>query len=165
LTKGCSPAEFRAAEFLYEGVDEDLLDRIANPQVDAEVLDVKARAISQRSIKGAFAISDVGEISNVDAIPQAADELMRLEGVTAVVVFGEKNGTLHLSGRSRDDRVHMGRTLETVVEEIPMSEAGGHARMGGGQISADHVGDDGQTDDRNRSGLVEQLFAAMSGDI
>ena len=165
LTKGCSPAEFRAAEFLYEGVDEELLDRIANPQVDAEVLDVKARAISQRDIKGAFAISDVGAISNVDAIPQAADELTRLEGVTAVVVFGEKEGTLHLSGRSRDDRVHMGRTLETVVEQIPMSEAGGHARMGGGQISTEHM--DGLSADggSERGDLVERLFAAMSGDI
>jgi len=165
LTKGCSPAEFTAAEFLYGGVDEELLDRIANPQVDAEVLDVKARAISQRSIKGAFAISDVGEISNVDAIPQAADELTRLEGVTAVVVFGEKEGTLHLSGRSRDDRVHMGRTLETVVEQIPMSEAGGHARMGGGQISTEHMDPPGEENDVDREELINRLFAAMSGDI
>jgi nanoRNase/pAp phosphatase (c-di-AMP/oligoRNAs hydrolase) len=35
LTKGCSPAEFRASESLYRGVDADRLDRIANPQVDA----------------------------------------------------------------------------------------------------------------------------------
>ena len=165
LTKGCSPAEFHAAEFLYEGVDEELLDRIANPQVDAEVLDVKSRAISQRDIRGAFAISDVGEISNVDSIPQAADELTRLEGVTAVVVLGEKDGTLHLSGRSRDDRVHMGHTLETVVSDIPMSGAGGHARMGGGQISCEHMNGLESEASFERDELVERLFAAMSGDI
>ena len=87
LTKGCSPAEFDAARYLYPGVDEDHLDRIANPEVDAEVLEVKATAITEREVRNAFAISDVGTVSNVDAVPQAADELLRLEGVTAVVVL------------------------------------------------------------------------------
>jgi Exopolyphosphatase-related proteins len=139
LTKGCSSAEFAAAEYLYPGVDQDRLDRIANPQVDAEVLELKAKAITERDVREAFAISDVGTVSNVDAIPQAADELLRLGGVTAVVVLGDIDGTIRLSGRSRDDRVHMGKTLRTVVEEIPMSGAGGHARMGGGQLSIDHM--------------------------
>ena len=165
LTKGCSPAEFRAAEYLYEGIDEDRLDRIANPQVDAEVLDVKARAITNRTVRNAFAVSDVGEVSNVDAIPQAADELMKLEGVTAVVVLGEKEGTLHLSGRSRDDRVHMGKALDGAVEDIPMATAGGHARMGGGQLSIDHMEGIGPSEGVARDDFTDRLFAAMAGDL
>ena len=165
LTKGCSSAEFRAAEYLYAGIDEDRLDRIANPQVDAEVLDVKARAITNRTVRNAFAISDVGDVSNVDAIPQAADELMKLEGVTAVVVLGQKEGTLHLSGRSRDDRVHMGKALDSVVEDIPMATAGGHARMGGGQLSVDHMEGIGPSEGVPREEFKERLFDAMSGDL
>lgn len=165
LTKGCSPAEFRAAEYLYEGIDEDRLDRIANPQVDAEVLDVKARAITNRVVRNAFAVSDVGEVSNVDAIPQAADELMKLEGVTAVVVLGQKEGTLHLSGRSRDDRVHMGKALDGVVEDIPMATAGGHARMGGGQLSIDHMEGIGPSEGVARDEFNDRLFDAMGGDL
>ncbi|SFS01939.1 nanoRNase/pAp phosphatase, hydrolyzes c-di-AMP and oligoRNAs [Halomicrobium zhouii] len=165
LTKGCSPAEFHAAEYLYAGIDEDRLDRIANPQVDAEVLDVKARAITSRTVRNAFAVSDVGEVSNVDAIPQAADELMKLEGVTAVVVLGEKDGTLHLSGRSRDDRVHMGKVLDSVVDDIPMGTAGGHARMGGGQLSIEHMEGIGPSEGVLRQDFTERLFDAMSGDI
>jgi nanoRNase/pAp phosphatase (c-di-AMP/oligoRNAs hydrolase) len=165
LTKGCSPAEFRAAEYLYEGIDEDSLDRIANPQVDAEVLDVKARAITNRSVRNAFAVSDVGDVSNVDAIPQAADELMKLEGVTAVVVLGQKDGTLHISGRSRDDRVHMGKALDSVVEDIPMATAGGHARMGGGQLSLDHMEGIGPSEGVPRDEFLERLFDAMAGDL
>ena len=164
LTKGCSSAEFRAAEYLYDGIDEDRLDRIANPQVDAEVLDVKARAITGREVRNAFAVSDVGEVSNVDAIPQAADELMKLEGVTAVVVLGEKDGTLHLSGRSRDDRVHMGKALDSVVDDIPMATAGGHARMGGGQLSIDHMEGIGPSEGMARAEFQQRLFDAMSGD-
>jgi len=165
LTKGCSEAEFSASAYLYEGIDQDSLDRIANPQVDAEVLDVKARAINERSVRNAFAVSDVGEVSNVDAIPQAADELTRLEGVTAVVVMGQKGDTLHLSGRSRDDRVHMGKTLRAVVDDIPMADAGGHARMGGGQLSVDHMEGLGPGDGMDRGEFTQSLFDAMAGEV
>jgi nanoRNase/pAp phosphatase (c-di-AMP/oligoRNAs hydrolase) len=165
LTKGCSEAEFEASAYLYGGIDEDRLDRIANPQVDAEVLDVKARAIELRQVRNAFAVSDVGEVSNVDAIPQAADELSRLEGVTAVVVMGQKGDTIHLSGRSRDDRVHMGRALDAAVEEIPMASAGGHARMGGGQVSVDHMEGIGPSQGVDRELFTDRLFDAMAGDV
>ena len=165
LTRGCCAAEFRAAGYLYEGVDQNALDRIANPEVDAEVLDVKARAIADREVRSAFAFSNVGAVDNVDAIPQAADELLRIEGVTAVIVAGENDGTLHLSGRSRDDRVHMGKTLRAVVEDIPMAEAGGHARMGGGQLSLEHMEGLGPSGGLTVPELSDRLFDAMGGDI
>lgn len=164
LTNGCSRAEFDACAALFSGIDEDLLDRIANPQVSDDVLQVKATAITQKRVEGPFAVCDVGEISNVDAIPQAADELMHLEGVTAVVVYGEHDGTLHLSGRSRDDRVHMGETLRHAISDIPMASAGGHARMGGGQLSVDHMNGIGPSDGISRDEFEERLFSAMSGE-
>ncbi|MFC4549917.1 MULTISPECIES: DHH family phosphoesterase [Halorussus] len=167
LTKGCTEAEFSAAAYLYDGVDEDLLDRIANPQVGAEVLEVKSRAISERDVRGSFAVSDVGRLSNADAVPQAADELLQLEGVTAVVVYGRREDTVHVSGRSRDDRVHMGRALERVADGIPGASAGGHARMGGGQVPVEGAayadGSDAQL--WKQSELTEDVFAALNGDV
>ena len=166
LTAGCSAADFAAAGFLYAGVNEDQLDRIANPEVSTEVLELKARAIAGRDVRGPFAISDVGRISNPDAIPQAADELVQLEGVTAVVVLGERDGTIHISGRSRDDRVHMGQTLDSAVSGLKSASAGGHARMGGGQLVL-HSGriqtETGET--MPRDALRDRLFESMSGDI
>ncbi|SER57169.1 DHH family phosphoesterase [Natrinema salaciae] len=164
LTNGCSRAEFDACAALFSGIDEDLLDRIANPQVSDDVLQVKATAITEKRVEGPFAVCDVGEVGNVDAIPQAADELMHLEGVTAVVVYGEHEGTLHLSGRSRDDRVHMGETLRHAISDIPMASAGGHARMGGGQLSVDHMKGIGPSDGISRAEFEERLFSAMSGE-
>ncbi|MFW5948830.1 MAG: DHH family phosphoesterase, partial [Halolamina sp.] len=157
LTSGVSGADFSAAASLAPGVDEDALDRIANPQVSGETLDVKARAIAGRQVEGSFAVSDVGTLSNADAIPQAAEELITLEGITAVVVVGERNGTVHLSGRSRDDRVHMGRALENAVEGLPDAGAGGHARMGGGQFPAD--------EEHSREALIETIFDSLEGDV
>jgi len=164
LTNGCSPAEFEAAAYLYQGVDRDLLDRVANPEVDAEVLDVKAAAITGREVHNAHVVSDVGSVSNVDAIPQAADELLRMEGVSAVVVLGDRDGTIHLSGRSRDDRVHMGKALQSAVDDIPMAEAGGHARMGGGQLSTDHMEGLGPGQGVSREQLHRRLFETMTGE-
>jgi nanoRNase/pAp phosphatase (c-di-AMP/oligoRNAs hydrolase) len=163
LTNGCSAAEFEAASFLYRGIDEDKLDRIANPEVDAESLEVKARAITDRTVEGAFAVSDVGDVSNADAIPQAADELRRLEGVNAVVVLGDNGTAIQLSGRSTDDRVHMGKVLETAVDSVPMAEAGGHARMGGGRIPLDHMAGLAPEEGLTREELKRRLFEAMNG--
>jgi nanoRNase/pAp phosphatase (c-di-AMP/oligoRNAs hydrolase) len=159
LTAGASAADFAAAGALYPGVDGSALDRIANPQVSAEVLEVKARAIAARRVEGPFAVSYIGDLSNPDAIPQAADELVQLEGVTAVVVCGACNGAVHLSGRSRDDRVHMGRVMEALAESYPQASGGGHARMGGGQIR----GPEAPSEGRRRDALVDRVFETLQG--
>jgi nanoRNase/pAp phosphatase (c-di-AMP/oligoRNAs hydrolase) len=165
LTKGCTEAEFNACAYLFPGVDEDALDRIANPQVSAETLETKARAIREREVRGSFAVAAVGDVSNVDAIPQAADELLYLEGVTAVVVYGRYDGSLHLSGRSRDDRIHMGDILSSAVDDIPMASAGGHARMGGGQVSIAHMKGIGPSDGVSEREFTERLFEALAGEL
>jgi nanoRNase/pAp phosphatase (c-di-AMP/oligoRNAs hydrolase) len=160
FTRGCTPAEFDAAAYLFPAADSDSLDRIANPQVDGETLDVKALAITERETDGSFLVSHVGELSNLDALATAAEELIRLEGVSAAVVTGEHDGTLHLSGRSRDDRVHMGKALMAAVEPLPDASAGGHARMGGGQAALPAATDGGTPVD-----LETRLFDAMNGTV
>lgn len=155
LTNGATDAEFAMSRYLYPGIDDNLLRRIANPPVDSEVLKIKARAINNKEDHPPYLYSWVDTVSNLDAIPQAADELITLEGISTVVVAGEKDDTVHLSGRSTDDRVHIGRVLDAVAADIPGSSAGGHARMAGGQLSAAHVGDDFET----------RLFETMSGDV
>jgi nanoRNase/pAp phosphatase (c-di-AMP/oligoRNAs hydrolase) len=166
LTVGASEPDFAAAAYLYPGVDQDRLDRIANPAVDAEVLEVKARAIAGRRIEGSFAVADVGGVNNVDAIPQAADELIQLEGVSAVVVIGERDETVHLSGRSRDDRVHMGNAIAAVLDDVDKGNGGGHSRMGGGTIQPEvDPTAEGEPETVDRDALADGLFRAMAGDV
>jgi nanoRNase/pAp phosphatase (c-di-AMP/oligoRNAs hydrolase) len=165
LTNGCTKAEFDAASYLYSGIDEDKLDDIANPEIDAESLEIKARAITDREVRDAFTVSDVGTVSNMDAVPQAAEELRRLEGINAVVVLADKDGTIQLSGRSDDTRLHIGNALGAVVDDIPMASAGGHTHMGGGQLSIEHMQGLGPADGLTREELIERLFDAMRGDF
>ncbi len=161
FTRSCTPAEFDAAAYLFPAADSDSLDRIANPQIDSETLEIKARAITKRDIKGSFLVSHVGHVSNLDALPIAAEELVRLEGVTASVVTGECDGALHVSGRSRDDRVHMGKAISTALDVLPNASAGGHARMGGGKVTLFDI-------EPNQSGQIElhsRFFEAMNGEL
>ena len=164
LTKGCSALEFEASAFLFPALNQDLLDRISSPQVPIEVLETKARAIFEHEVRASYAVSDLGDIPNADAIPQAADELLHRESVSSVVVFGNFEGTVHMSGRSRDDRVHMGDALKAAIEGIPMAEAGGHARMAGGQLSLDHMNGIGPSDGVSREEFCDRLFETMAGE-
>jgi nanoRNase/pAp phosphatase (c-di-AMP/oligoRNAs hydrolase) len=161
FTRGCTHAEFDAAAYLFPAADPDSLDRIANPKMDSETLEIKARAITERRVEGSFLVSHVGTVSNLDALPIAAEELVRLEGVTAAVITGERDGNLHISGRSRDDRVHMGKTVSTALDVVPDASAGGHARMGGGQAMLPAWAPDcsGQRE------LQDRFFAAMNGEL
>ena len=164
LTDGCTAADFEAIRYLYSGIDSDRLNRMANPDVEAETLDIKARAISERDVRPPFAVSDVGGVSNPDAIPQAAEELQRLDSLTAVVVLGDKDGILRLAGRSSDDRIHMGKILATLTDNIPLADGGGHARMGGGSISIEHMEGLGPGEGLTRAEFKQQLFDAMNGE-
>jgi nanoRNase/pAp phosphatase (c-di-AMP/oligoRNAs hydrolase) len=161
FTRGCTEADFDAAAYVFPASDPEAMDHILNPPVDEEMLDVRARAVQYRERVGSFVCSFVGEVESVEALGQAADELLRLEGVTAVVVAGESDGTLHLSGRSTDGRIHVGEVLSDVVADIPMANAGGHARMGGGQLSVEHMRGLGPSTGVSVDGLRSRVFAAL----
>jgi len=165
LTSGCTTADFEAVRYLYDGIHGGKLDRLANPDVDPEILDVKARAIEKRDVRPPFALSDVGTVSNLESIPAAASELEQLDSVTAVVVLGDKDGVIRLSGRSGDDRLHMGKVLGRLTESIPLAGGGGHARMGGGRIPIEHMEGLGPGGGMTREEFKEQLFEAMNGEV
>ena len=87
---------------------------------------------------------------------------MRLEGTSAVVLYGIKDGTVHISARSNDDRVHMGECLQHAVKDIETASAGGHARMAGGQVPLDRLADESEM--YELSEFDSRLFEMMNGE-
>ncbi|MFO7926892.1 MAG: DHH family phosphoesterase [Halobacteriota archaeon] len=163
LTRGCTKHDFAICATLFPAIDEDLLHRIATPEISHDVLRVKATAINNVRVEGSFGICNVGEVGTVDALSQAVEELMRLEGTTAVVIYGVNNGTVHVSARSKDDRVHMGEALQRTVSHIETASAGGHARMAGGQIPVSQM-ETGESSEPDFETFDERLLQAMNGD-
>ena len=132
FTRGVSETDFTAAAFLSAHADEDALTRIESPAVSGSVLDTLATAIEAREVRGSALASCVGEITDRDALSQAADELLTMEGVETVIVFGYDDETIYVSGRSRGSGVDLGETLREALGQV--GSAGGHATMAGAQV-------------------------------
>lgn len=126
------PSDFFAAAFLHLKADRDLLEQLEMPPMSTEMLNVVGNAILQKKIKGSYLITNVGAVANRDAIPQAADYLLNLEGISTVIVMGLCEDMVCVSGRSKDVRMNIGDAFVRAFGEI--GSAGGHATMAAAQI-------------------------------
>jgi nanoRNase/pAp phosphatase (c-di-AMP/oligoRNAs hydrolase) len=132
FSREVSAADFEAASFLCPHVDHSLLEQVESPSMGPEVLDTLARAIGNREVRGDALATNVGEIRDRDALAQAADRLLDMEGITVSLVYGYTDETVYVSGRARGTGVDLGETLRDALGSI--GSAGGHADMAGAQI-------------------------------
>jgi nanoRNase/pAp phosphatase (c-di-AMP/oligoRNAs hydrolase) len=130
--RNVSETEYRAAHYLHPAVDETLLRKMDEPPLSEITLDAIGEAIQTRTVQSAYLVATVGRTSERDALPQAADYLLNLEGVETVLVFGISDGTVEVSARSTDSRVDLGVILEDVFGDL--GEAGGHDDMAAAKI-------------------------------
>lgn len=161
FTRKTTKEDLKAVAYLSPLTDGALLDAIENPPMSPETLDILARAISNRNVRGSYLSTCVGFLSDRDSLPQASDFLLRLEAIGTVITFGIVDNEIQVSARSRDSRVNLGQVLQ---EAFGKDKAGGHAGSAGGQIP---LGILGEVDDRDELlGLVEsvvtkQFFSAV----
>jgi nanoRNase/pAp phosphatase (c-di-AMP/oligoRNAs hydrolase) len=114
-------------------VNYELLKQITSSVISVGTLNVLGDAIKNRKMKGSYLLSNVGFIRDSDTLSQAADYLLRLEGVTTAVVYGiiEDSG-IYISARTKDIRVSMGEVLKEAFKDV--GSAGGHNGMAAAQI-------------------------------
>jgi nanoRNase/pAp phosphatase (c-di-AMP/oligoRNAs hydrolase) len=161
FVRGVTQADFDAAATLVESADLDLLSAVETSTYDVETMDILSRAITNRRVDGELLFSFVGAISNRDALAQAADELLMLDGTTTTVVYGIREETVYLSARS-------GSTLdvgEAVREALDWAgSGGGHADMAGAQLDANVLrspDDDRDMVETVRDDIPEYFLAAL----
>ena len=100
--------------------------------MSAETVNIIGKAIQNRKIRHSYLISNVGFIANRDALAQAADYLLNLEGVTVAIVIGMNDENIYVSGRSKDIRVNLGEAFRQAFDKI--GSAGGHSTTAAAQI-------------------------------
>jgi nanoRNase/pAp phosphatase (c-di-AMP/oligoRNAs hydrolase) len=160
FSREVSVADFEAAAYLCPWVDQSVLDRIEQPSMSPEVLETLGRAIRNREVRSDALATNVGEITDRDALAQAADHLLGMERVNITLVYGHRDGTVYVSGRARGTSVDVGETLRDALG--PIGSAGGHADMAGAQLDvttwADEFPDDGAGFDEAVSKIVNDRF-------
>ncbi|WP_255194228.1 DHH family phosphoesterase [Natronobeatus ordinarius] len=127
-----TPADLTAAAYLYPFANHDTLEQVESPSMSPETLDVLAEAIANRDVQGSHLVSNAGFVRDREALTQAANHLLNLEGVTTTAVFGIAEETIFLAARSKDIRMNIGNVLEDAYGEI--GEAAGHSQQGSAEI-------------------------------
>jgi nanoRNase/pAp phosphatase (c-di-AMP/oligoRNAs hydrolase) len=133
-----TPQDLGYAGFLLPLTDADLLDKIMSPSMSQETLDVIGKAIHERKIQSGYLFANVGYVMNRDALPQAADLLITLEGVNTALVYGITDNAIVISARNRDIRLHIGNALSEAFGD--MGDAGGHPNMAAATLPLHYFG-------------------------
>jgi nanoRNase/pAp phosphatase (c-di-AMP/oligoRNAs hydrolase) len=131
--RNTTPGDLTAAAYLYPFANHDTLEQVESPSMSPETLDVLAEAIQNREVQGSHLISNAGFISDREALTQAAQQLLHLEGITTSAVFGIAEETIYVAARSKDIRVNIGKALQDAYADI--GEASGHSTQADAEIS------------------------------
>jgi nanoRNase/pAp phosphatase (c-di-AMP/oligoRNAs hydrolase) len=127
-----TPADLTAAAYLYPFADHDTLEQVESPSMSPETLDVLAEAIRNREVKGSHLVSNAGFIHDRDALAQASQHLLNLEGITTSAVFAIADETIYLAARSKDIRMNIGKVLEDAFDDV--GEVVGHSTDASAEI-------------------------------
>ncbi|WP_458206378.1 DHH family phosphoesterase [Haladaptatus sp. NG-SE-30] len=98
------PNDYDAAGFLHAYADLGRIEALRSPGVSGDTFDVLGEAIANRERRASFAVANVGGVPSVSALEEAADSLLRLEGVSTAAVFGLHEETIVISCRAEDVR-------------------------------------------------------------
>jgi len=157
FTREVSSLDFDAAATLWPVADDSLLRQIEQPTIDGDTYDTIARAIKNRTRRGSVVVASVGEMTDRDALPQAADQLLTMDGVDTTLVFGFHEQMVFLSARARGSAIDVGETIRDAYEQI--GSAGGHADMAGAQLQMGVLAESEDDDERDSIlSVVEEVL-------
>lgn len=159
FTRETSALDFRAAATLRPHVESALLERIEQPTIDGETFETIARAIKNRSRYDDVVVASCEQVASRDALPQAADRLLSMEGIRTALVYGFIDEMVYLSARSRDDELDVGEVIRDAFE--PIGSAGGHSDMAGAQLEIGVLGSVDDERDRDGPDHTDVILAAV----
>ncbi|MGQ9581980.1 MAG: DHH family phosphoesterase [Thermoplasmatota archaeon] len=132
LTRNVDREDIEAISFLAEHADLRIVRELEAPPTPLRTADVVARAIEAREVVRGHVISFVGGVRDREALAQAAELLVGLEGVCAALVFGVMRGRVYMSARARHPSVDVGAILQRAFGA--RGSAGGHASSAGASV-------------------------------
>ncbi|MFW6064386.1 MAG: DHH family phosphoesterase [Candidatus Natronoplasma sp.] len=134
-TKNISSSDYKVISYLSAIADKDILDVLENTPIYSDTVSAMGRAISDREFKDSVMTAFSGNISHKDDIAQIANFLLRERDILTVLVYGIKDDKIHMSARSKDLQLNVGKIMDDAYSDI--GEAGGHPHAAGGEIPLD----------------------------
>jgi len=132
LVRGASRADFLAFRYLFPFTNPRVVGLIEKPCLSVEYFQDYHRGLTNATLYKDVAVSWLGETHAGAIIPELADLLLRIEGVSSVLCFGTSDNLLIMSLRSTARLHDAGKVIRRLVGKS--GAAGGHSRMAGGQI-------------------------------
>jgi nanoRNase/pAp phosphatase (c-di-AMP/oligoRNAs hydrolase) len=108
--------DYEAAGFLHTYADLGRIEDLRSPGMSGDTFDVISDAIANRERRASFAVTNVGAVPSVSALEEAADTMLRLEGVSTAAVFGIHEETIVVSCRAEDVRTNALDILDTAFD-------------------------------------------------
>jgi len=129
-------ADFISLAYLSKFADSKLLEKISRQPLSPTTMEIIFAAFKNKEIAEDFIISGVGAIrpEERDALPQAADFLLRRVGVHTVLVFGIVGDYIDCSLRTRSDIIKPDVFIGEVFSDVKYGECGGKLNQGGFRI-------------------------------
>jgi nanoRNase/pAp phosphatase (c-di-AMP/oligoRNAs hydrolase) len=131
-------ADLHALGDLAPHVDADTLAGLLRYAIPASSMRIMRRALEEMEVEGTWAFAGVGEVRSQDrdAIGQAADFLMRRDGIRTVITFGLVEGWIDGSLRTTDPALDPATWLRDAfgIGPLGLPYGGGRRGKGGFQI-------------------------------
>ncbi len=137
-------ADFEAIKYLSEFADKELLKSISSQLMSPVTMNIVQKALENKKVANTFLISCVGFIrkEDRDAIPQAADFLLRREGIETVLVYGIINNCIDGSLRTRSSTIDPHSFIKDTFPILDTNgEYGGRKNKGGFKIPLGFLSD------------------------
>jgi nanoRNase/pAp phosphatase (c-di-AMP/oligoRNAs hydrolase) len=120
-----SQSDYEAASYLHDYADHGRIEALRAPGMSGETFDVIGEAIAERERRESFAVTNAGAVPTVGALEEAADTLLRLDGVSSAAVLGLHDDAVVVATRAEDVRTNAKTILEEAVEDA--ETVGGNA--------------------------------------
>jgi nanoRNase/pAp phosphatase (c-di-AMP/oligoRNAs hydrolase) len=160
LVRGASDKDLKAFAFLSPRSNPRVMGWIENPALSVHHFVDYHRGLARTHIHRDVATSFLGKIQSEAIIPQLADDLLRLDGVSISFCLGLLSDMIMLSLRSSSRTYGAGKVIRKLVGKSGF--AGGHRDMAGGQVPVQ--GKSGAEIRDIAHGLIQRLLKLVDRD-
>lgn len=133
-----SAEDLRALASVIDLVDTDILMALSHYAIPSSAMRIMRRALEAMHVEGTWVFAGVGQVRSQDrdAIGQAADFLVRREGIKTAITFGLVEGWIDGSLRTTDASLDPATWLRDAfgIGPLGMPYGGGRRGKGGFQI-------------------------------